>query len=617
MKRTHIYVGIAVLWTLLLAFPCCTDSWDEHYDNDQSTAATESLWEIISQNPNLSNFANLAEQVHYYRDQTHPQADYTFQTMLEGLQLLTVWVPENDALTSAEWQQWQDMVQTNEYTVQQQFLANSMSLWRQIATGGGVDTLTMLNGKKQPFDKDNFTMANLPLIERNVAATNGTLHTIGKPLPFIYNIYEYLKDDDNATANDVTTFHDLIIEGDTTYFSAERSIEGSPDANGNPTYVDSVYMTTNTMFSSTKRFPTNSNTDQYLTYDESFGAEINSEDSVFVMLLPTDEAWEKAYKMLEPYYNYAPIYADKEKGNNGVTNVYREVSNVDSLKEKCINMDILSPLCFNVNLQPNAGGTIGRWQVEDFLRNCAQAQYFLNTYGDTLRTDDTWRKETLFEGTDVEMSNGYGILANTWNIPKKLYAPDLYIEVDANCFYNFGNKTGSSVSYSFSNSTAVAWVDTVGRVSKDNFYCFSPESPSGNPIIDFKLIGNEGENNESEIMSGKYDIFIVMVPAFYTTSSETIVGDTVKNKIRATISYCNGSTNGSDATYTSDLLEYTGEKVDTILLFEDFEFPYSYKNLIQCYPTLSLTTRTTATERKEGYSNTIYVDRFIIKRKED
>ncbi len=606
-----------MLGAVVLAIPGCTDTWDDHYNSGESTAATQSLWELVSEDSKLSNFAEIAEKVPYYRDQTHPQADYTFKAMLDGTQLLTLWAPENDALTSEEWQRWNELAETNPYTVQQQLLANSLSLWRQVATGGGVDTLKMLNGKKQVFDKDNFTMSKLPLRDMNIAAMNGTLHTVGSPIPFDYNIYEFLKDDDNAAENNLSVFHDLIIDSDTTYFSESNSIEGAPDENGNPTYVDSVYRTTNTMFTSKRQFPSNSNTDQYLTYDESFGANIESEDSTFIMLLPTDKAWQDAYSMLEPYYNYASIYVDSEKGNNGTTNAYREVSNPDSLKEKCINMDILSPLCYNLSLQPNAAGVIGRWHIEDFMQDYSQARYFLNTYGDTLRTDDTWSKESLFDGTPVEMSNGFGIITDTWTIPKKLYTPDIYIEINTSSFYNFSNATGNAQSYSFSNATAEAWVDTVGRVSNDNFYGFSPESASGNPVFDFKLIGNEGENSESEVMSGKYDVYVVMVPYFYVTSSDTISGDTLKNKIRATISYCNGAANGRDATFTTpDVVEYAGEKVDTLLLFEDFEFPYSYKNMRQCYPTLSLTTRTTATDRREGYSNTIYVDRFILRRKD-
>ena len=625
MKRMRKYVGAIVWASITLAFPGCSDTWDDHYEGGQGTSATQSLWELISTKENLSNFAEIAQKVHYYRDETHPQADYTFQNMLDGTQLLTVWAPENEALTNEQWQQWKQLAESNPYAVQQQLLANSISLWRQVATGGGIDTLTMLNGKNQAFDKTNFTMASIELKEKNLAATNGTLHTIGTTIPFNYNIYEFLKDETNATSNKLTRFHEMLIANDTTYFNESGSIEGLPDADGFPTYVDSAYFTTNMMFSAKKRFPSNSNTEQYLTYDESFGEHIESEDSTIILIMPTDEAWEKAYQKLEPYYRYASKYKDQQLGDANST-VYKAIENPDSLKEKCINMDILSPLCFDLHFQPNSAGRIGRWKIEDFMENCTQATYFYNTFADTLRSDDNWAKESLFEGKKVKMSNGYGIITDSWNFPAKLYKPDVIIEVGSGTIYNSEKMEGSTRYQTFSNATAQAWIDTVGHVSKDNFYRVISAGANAQTKVEFKLIGNDGENYESEVMSGKYDIYAVLVPNYYVTSKESIVGDTVKHKFIATLSYCNGEPTGKEATKKTSVIDWPGEKVDSVLLFEDFEFPYSYKNMSifpsvltrpRFYPTLCLETKTNSGDRKNGYSNTYCIDRIILKSKEE
>lgn len=634
MKKIQKNIGAALLGTVIMAVPGCTDVVDDHYHpGEGNTSATESLWDIISANPEMSRFKQIAEKATFYRDETHPQANYTFKDMLDGSMLITAWVPTNDAFTEEEFEKWMALTETNGYTVQQQLLGNSISLWRQVATGGGLDTLTMLNGKKMVFDKNAFTMQGLLLdsVYMNTPASNGTLHAVQQALPFRYNLYEYVKDANNAAANDLNTFHDFLVANDTTYFDENSSIEGNPDINGNPTYVDSVYITTNTMFMMNKRFPTENNTDQYLTFDESFGANIIGEDSTFIMLLPTDKAWEDAKQMLEPYYNYATTYLDKEKQNQGTNNISRTVANPDSLKEKSIAMDIVSPLCFNLHFQPNAGGEIGRWKLDDFLAQKGEsAAYFLNTFGDTLRTDANWDKSSILDGKQVEVSNGVGIVADKWNFPTKLYKPDLYVEVDYRSFFNASNQVGSSQSISFSNTIAESWIDSVGRVSKNNFYYLSPASATGNPRFDFKLVGTDGENRESEVMSGKYDIYVVMVPNFYMNSSDSIVldvssgnaqvvnGDTIpaKHKIRATISYCNGATNAREATLQSETIDYDGTKVDTLLLFKDFEFPYSYKNLRHSYPTLQLTTNTNSTDRRNGYTNFICIDRFILRSKD-
>ncbi len=623
MKTSNKYIGAFMLGLAALSVTSCSDTWDEHYESVNSSVATQSLWEILSTNPNTTKFAELAEMVKYHRDQDHPQADYTFRDMLEGKQAITVWVPTNNAYTDQEWENWKQMAETSPYSVQQQILGNSIALWRQVVSAGGNDTITMINGKKYVFDKVALTMGSQSLVagEYNIPASNGTLHTVDKFLPFNYNIYEYLKDTYNAANKGITEMNKVIIDNDTTYFDRDNSVEGAPDIMGNPTYVDSMYVTSNNLFLGTRRYPTNVNTEQYLTYDEGFGANIIGEDSSFIMLIPTDQAWQEAKNMLKPYYNYAKVYVDNEKENLNVKNAKREVTNLDSLTEKCITMDLISPLVFNVNMQPDATGNIGRWKTEDFLQNSTQAKHFLNTYGDTLRSDETWNKESLLEGERVKMSNGYGIITNKWNFPAKFYKPDVNVEMNGySVLYKNADANYTPQTLDFANSVAEEWIDTVGRVNDNNFTKFI-HTNTRTLSIQVKLLGNKQEIIETEVMSGKYDIYVVMVPAFYEYSGSELKGDTLKAKIRATLNYISDPTSGKETSAKYDLgntyTDYYGEKVDTILLFKDFEFPFSYKNLQYSYPTLELQCKYPSTsERKDGYSSNICIDRIILKSKD-
>lgn len=68
--------------------------------------------------------------------------------------------------------------------------------------------------------------------------------------------------------------------------------------------------------------------------------------------------------------------------------------------------------------------------------------------------------------------------------------------------------------------------------------------------------------------------------------------------------------------FTQDF-EYDGTKVDTIKIFEDFEFLYSYKNLRYSYPTLMLVGATKATKVKQGFMYPLCIDRIILKSKEE
>ncbi|MDE5787015.1 MAG: hypothetical protein K2H79_00500, partial [Bacteroidaceae bacterium] len=388
--------------------------------------------------------------------------------------------------------------------------------------------------------------------------------------------------------------------------------------------------------------------DSVMTYDESFGEHIDWEDSVYVMVLPTDEAWEATTKKLEKYYNYANVYLNKNDENMGKSNqkLFLSADTIDKFRTKNIDMDIISPLVFNLHEQPNAGGEKGRWQLEDFVKEKgASAEYFLNTFGDTLRTDANWDKTSLFNGKQVELSNGVGFLSNEWNFPTKLYKPDLFIEVGPRSFFNYDKMNVSPEFITFPNSEAGEWVNELGKVSYDNFYYWF-DSNDKKPIVDFTLEGTDGENHDSEVMSGKYEIQVVMVPDFYVynvkadtiaaaigLSHKVVNGDTipVKHKLQFTLTYNNNVASGREASVKSEVIDWDGQKVDTLTIrfpkldgsnkgsyFNDVEFPYSYKNLRFCWPVLEVTSTASKTEvDRSGYTHNFCIDRIILRSKED
>lgn len=649
MKRFNKYISAITLGATIMVVPSCTDAWDDHYGTESTTSATSTLWEQISKNPELSRFATLAENTCYYRDEKHPQKDYTFKDMLNSTQKLTVFAPLNSSFTDEEYARLLELTKTDGYSVQQELLGNNICLWSNVVSGDAESKITMVNGKNYQLDMKAKTIAEQDLVDMNIAASNGTLHTVTSKIPFAYNIYEYIKSAANAEAKGVKRFRDYIVANDTTYFFESSSIQGPSDENGNPTYVDSAFVTSNLMFTGTKRFPSNTNTEQYLTYTESFGANINEEDSTWVMVIPTDDAWQAAYEKLEKLYNYGTFYMDNAKINGGTDNQKRDKINADSLKALNIDMDILSPLCFNLNMQPNENGKKRTWKLDDFLSDKgARATYLLNTYGDTLRSDDTWQKESIFQGTTEQLSNGVAFLSNEWTMPHKLYQPDIVIEAGMNWYryptYNqtkreyednaYFKKIKSIGSYPFSNGSH-KWAKETDYVSFNNFVYVMPTLDTQNPTITIALKGTHGETTEQDVMSGKYDIYAVLVPNYYITSNDTAIvhtvgtngtgfitaeGDTipVKHKFKATINYIDKVNATKEATKNNTInIDYNGEKVEQVLLFEDFEFPVSYKNLRHSYPTLTLVSNTVSKDRREGYSNDFCIDKIILVSKEE
>lgn len=641
MKRIKQYIGAITVGMAIMAMPSCTDTWDDHYMGGEGVTATQSIWQQIQSKPELSRFAALAEKAVYYKDRTHPLINqttgqpYTYKDIFEGSQILTVWATSNEGISQEEYDAWLEEAETNPYRLHQQLMGNCISLWRHNISSGEVVTLEMLNGKKLVFDQPGMTMHGVGLTDKNIPASNGTLHIIKDEIPFKYNTYEFLKDAKNAAELHIVNFHDYILSTDTTYFAETSSIQGPLNADGQPTYVDSVYFNTNTMFFGTHRLTT-SNSDRNLTFMEGFGANIESEDSDYIMVIPDDIAWAAAYNRLKGekdgnaytgLYNYATSYIDNQKVNAGALEKNTDprtidAAQMDSFINQNILMDMVSPLCFNARLQPRRVPGAPKWTSETLLQaNDADVPYLINTFGDTIRTDASWSKMDLLKGQcDTTMSNGHAIILNEWNLPRKMYQPNINVEVNYSSIYDLSNYIVGSRIETY--TTTAAKTDTLGSVSQNNYFNFISNKPSGSPDVEFRLVGTNSlsENLESEVMSGTYDVYAVLVPTMLMMGDSSQV---YRHKFTAELSY-QGDKNGKPTKLTEKKKDiyYMGEKIDSVLLFQDFKFPYSYKNLRYSYPTLKISTQLPNSTDKKTYTgswanNYIAIDRIILVAKEN
>lgn len=626
-KKLFKTLGAITTGALILATPSCTDTWDEHY-NDLGTAAGQNLWEQIQSKPELSIFAEIASKAKYYKDDVHPMNDYTFADLLQSGQVMTVWAPENSAFTAEEKAKWLEMAETDGYNLQKQLLTNHISMWRHPISIAKKDTLNMTNGKEMVFDMTTTpaTMYDVELAQHNIAASNGTLHTVKGILPFHFNFYEYLK-----FSGENPLFSQYVIDKDTTYFFEGSSIEGLPDENGNPTYVDSVYVTSNLMFSSSANVSTSTSDKRHMS-QKGFAASLNWESGKYIMAIPTDAAWTNTYEKIKSLYTYAESYIDREKSGAKET-VMRPSENPDSLTDLSVKMDIATPIVFDLDRQGKIGGEEGApWTMEQFIASKGtEAEYFLNTRGDTLRSiENKWDKTELFPGEPVEMSNGYAYISDTWNLPKEYYFPDVEIKPYSYMF-NLYSETfkGSVSSETFTNSLYPEIVAKYGKVSKDQFMIMKPDGstkPEGNLI----LRGNYdlAYNRNAKVMSGKYDIYMVLVPYWYKeildkgndslyldSAYVDSVANICKNKLKLQVIYDNGTKNGGKG--KSIKVDWDARKVDTVLVIPDMEFPYSYQNLEHSYPIMSIVSDASNSDVKKGYIRELCIDRVILKSKED
>jgi hypothetical protein len=65
-----------------LALIACSDQWNDHYEVKDSASGNGTIWEVISTDPELSNFSDVIEQCGY-------------SSLLSSMQSFTLFAPTN------------------------------------------------------------------------------------------------------------------------------------------------------------------------------------------------------------------------------------------------------------------------------------------------------------------------------------------------------------------------------------------------------------------------------------------------------------------------------------------------------------------------------------------
>lgn len=556
----------------------CTDTIANHYDTN-SNVATKTLWEQIKENESLQGFAEILEKAHYYTSETQ-KSTMTYKDLLSTNSKFTVWAPIDGSYNK-------DSLLTElanpekEYDVQQRFIKNHICTFSQNLSGTSIDSLTMLNTKMNLFDKGNATLKNVKIVDYNIGATNGILHTIEGAIPFQDNLYEYIQ-----TLNNATRIRDYFALGDTTYINEYLSTMG-PVVDGSVLIVDTVWTTESQLFYYS--FQKNGNTWYGIN------ANLKNEDSSYAMVIPTDQAWDKAYNRIKSLFNYmSTTYSNKLNKNEDGTTI-----NPDSMQQVQTQMSIANYLVFSTNTQ-------GRYTIDDF----GNTDSLLTTTRQYIYAPVC---NNIFDGKEkVKLSNGYAYLVDNFNYtPSESYMPDIEIEGES---YGDLYEDGLNSISTIHGSTVIVKnrrnPNITGTVSEDSYMYTRPKSVSDQTTLAYRI---------PNVLSGKYDIYAVMLPTNIMVADTANITETaIPTKFKASLRYYNSVTATSETTKTTGTLQNDINKVDTILLWEDFEFPIAYKGVSNAYPTITLTTNPSRGEiLNKVFTNMIYLDKIILKTKEE
>jgi uncharacterized surface protein with fasciclin (FAS1) repeats len=283
MKLNNIkwFTGSLMIVALAAGISACSD---DHFDITSDTAGKQTIWKTIQSDERLSNFADILQSVYYSKNEQKATPE-TYADLLNNTQTFTVWAPVND---SFDYNYYKGLIESgirdSIYKVERELIRNNMTRYSRSAIGNGSVKVNLLNSKSAWLDFDENTFQGIAMTESNIRVSNGALHILAKPTKYLPNLYEYM-----GTREDLSGINEFIKKFQKTEFNELASTQG-PTIDGKITWVDSVTSTSN----------------DYSNYY--IGAFVEREDSNYVMILPTNTAWNAILEKTQQYFKMKKSY---------------------------------------------------------------------------------------------------------------------------------------------------------------------------------------------------------------------------------------------------------------------------------------------------------------------
>ena len=472
--KVNKYIGVTMMAAGVLAAASCTDFDDYNKEVADTTAsATSTLWENIKQNSQLSDFAQLVQKA-------------GFDDELSQTHYYTVWAPLNGTFDASAFQN------LGNSSLLRQFVKNHIADYRHSATGALDERVLMLNEKSYDFAGGAaYTFGEVPVSQANLPSSNGLIHTLQGAVPFYPNLYEFITDSTLAIGKNIDSLRRYFQKYELTYLDEEASVPG-PIVDGMQTYVDSVMVTENTLWSMMNVMMTN-------------------EDSTYTVLMPTNDAWLKTYNRIKSYYNYAPT-TNAEAFQGGNISATPSTLTIDNAywQDSLASSHLVRNMFFSNN------DIYNQW-IEG-----TPSAYGSDTIRSTIRNKFSNPRDILAQAKQtVELSNGKGYIVDSLAMyPWETYAPEREVLAASN--NNIGRvATGSYTTHR---------VHVIGKDQENEDFSYIHVIPSGGyarPELDLFLPG---------VLSTTYSFYCVFA---YPVDDPNVADSTLlPNRVIFTLNYC-------------------------------------------------------------------------------
>lgn len=461
---------------VLLAATSCSD-FSDYNDTPVSDVqqADRTLWENISQNDQLSDFATLVKKAGFDDELSQPH-------------YYTVWAPLNGTYDASS------LMSADSATVLYQFVKSHIAEYNHSVSGLVDERIHALNRKSFAFEGDGqYTYAGHTLRQLNLPNSNGIMHLLDGAARFYPNLYEYLFSCEGIDS--VATFFKRY---ETSVLDTKNSVLG-PTINGKQTYIDSVMITSNSLLNRIK-------------------AKLDKEDSTYTMLVPTNEAWLAHYDKISKCYNYINTTVAQNIDEATSTSSAPTASvTVDAAytKDSLTRLHLVSDLVYNNNNYYN------NWLIDDTVEpydtlRSTTSGYMTNPQEIMSRVID---RETMSNGTFCLVDSLAFRPWESWCFP--LGQSPLYSRT----------WTGSNTMVYIDNT----FFDDIKYVPKNpaqkqlGYLWVTPLSNYGKPQLDVKL---------RNVLSTTYNIYIVLAPGQDVGEDADGNKFLKPNMLDFTLSYC-------------------------------------------------------------------------------
>ena len=461
---------------VLLAATSCSD-FSDYNDTPVSDVqqADRTLWENISQNDQLSDFATLVKKAGFDDELSQPH-------------YYTVWAPLNGTYDASS------LMSADSATVLYQFVKSHIAEYNHSVSGLVDERIHALNRKSFAFEGDGqYTYAGHTLRQLNLPNSNGIMHLLDGAARFYPNLYEYLFSCEGIDS--VATFFKRY---ETSVLDTKNSVLG-PTINGKQTYIDSVMITSNSLLNRIK-------------------AKLDKEDSTYTMLVPTNEAWLAHYDKISKCYNYINTTVAQNIDEATSTSSAPTASvTVDAAytKDSLTRLHLVSDLVYNNNNYYN------NWLIDDTVE--PYDTLYSTTYGYMTNPQEIMSRvidrETMSNGTFCLVDSLAFRPWESWCFP--LGQSPLYSRT----------WTGSNTMVYIDNT----FFDDIKYVPKNpaqkqlGYLWVTPLSNYGKPQLDVKL---------RNVLSTTYNIYIVLAPGQDVGEDADGNKFLKPNMLDFTLSYC-------------------------------------------------------------------------------